>query len=79
MNKLSFLLLLLFGVSGNAQAQAPRRFAFQAKNYDVTAALNPADDSVWVVTKSGVTIKHTKYHVDRAGFTAQVKNYCTWL
>ena len=44
-----------------------------------SAALNPADDSVWVVTKSGVTIKHTKYHVDRARFTAQMKNYCTWL
>lgn len=44
-----------------------------------SAALNSAEDSVWVVTKSGVTIKHTKYHVDRAGFIAQMKTYCTWL
>ena len=44
-----------------------------------SAALNSAEDCVWVVTKSGVTIKHTKYHVDRAGFIAQMKTYCTWL
>jgi hypothetical protein len=44
-----------------------------------SAAPNPADGSVWVVTKSGVTIKHTQYHVDRAGFAAQVKKHCVWL
>lgn len=44
-----------------------------------SAALAPAEDSVWVVTKLGVTIKHTKYHVDRAGFVAQMKTHCMWL
>jgi len=44
-----------------------------------SAALAPDEDSVWVVTKLGVTIKHTKYHVDRAGFITQMKTYCTWL
>jgi hypothetical protein len=44
-----------------------------------SAAPNQAEDSVWVVTKSGVTIKHTKYHVDRAGFIGQMKAYCTWM
>ena len=44
-----------------------------------SAAFNPSDESVSIVSKSGVTIKHAKYHVDRAGFIAQVKSYCRWL
>ena len=40
---------------------------------------DPAEDSVCVVTKSGITIKHTKYYADRAGFIAQVKTYRIWL
>ena len=44
-----------------------------------SSALATAADSVWVVTKLGATIKHTKYHVDRAGFVAQMKAHCVWL
>ena len=44
-----------------------------------SAALNPVEESICVVTKSGATIKHTKYHVDRAGFIAQMKTYSTYL
>ena len=44
-----------------------------------SSAVAPGEDSVWVVAKSGTTIKHTKYHVDRAGFIAQMKTYCRWL
>lgn len=44
-----------------------------------SATLNPVEDSICVVTKSGATIKHTKYHVDRAGFIAQMKTYSTYL
>jgi hypothetical protein len=44
-----------------------------------SSAVAPDEDSVWVVVKSGATIKHTKYHVDRAGFIAQIKTYCRWL
>jgi len=44
-----------------------------------SAALDPAENSVCVVTKSGITIKHTMFHADRAGFIAQVKNYGIWL
>ena len=44
-----------------------------------SSAVAPDEDSVWVVAKSGTTIKHTKYHVDRAGFVAQMKTYCKWL
>jgi hypothetical protein len=47
---------------------------------DVASSAVAADEnSVWVVAKSGTTIKHTKYHVDRAGFVAQIKTYCRWL
>ena len=44
-----------------------------------SSAAAPDEDSVWVVAKSGATIKHTKYHVDRAGFIAQIKSHCRWL
>jgi hypothetical protein len=44
-----------------------------------SAMVSPSDDSVSVVSKSGVTIKHSRYHVDRAGFILQVKNYCIWV
>ena len=44
-----------------------------------SAALVPSEDSVWVVSKSGATIKHTKYHVDRAGFITQMKTKGMWL
>ena len=44
-----------------------------------SSAAAPDEDSVWVVARSGTTIKHTKYHVDRAGFIAQMKTYCRWL
>jgi hypothetical protein len=47
---------------------------------DVASSAVAADEeSVWVVAKSGTTIKHTKYHVDRAGFITQIKTYCRWL
>jgi hypothetical protein len=53
-----------------------RRFAWR----DVaSAAPNLADDSIDLVTNSGITIRHTKYHVDRAAFVAQVKAHCRWL
>jgi hypothetical protein len=55
-----------------------RKRVFQWQDV-ASAALDPAEDSVCVVTKSGITIKHTKYHADRAGFIAQVKTYCIWL
>jgi hypothetical protein len=44
-----------------------------------SAAPSPSDDSVAVVSKSGATIKHTKYHVDRTGFITQIKARCLWL
>jgi hypothetical protein len=44
-----------------------------------SATVDPSDDSVSIVSKSGVTIKHSKYHVDRDGFIAQVKTNCRWL
>ena len=44
-----------------------------------SAALNPVEDSVTVVSKGGTTIKHTKYHVDRVSFIAQMKAHCLWL
>jgi hypothetical protein len=44
-----------------------------------SSAVAADDDSVWVVAKSGTTIKHTKYHVDRARFIAQIKTYGRWL
>ena len=44
-----------------------------------SATLDPTENSVWVVTKSGATIKHTMYHIDRAGFIAQLKTYCLYL
>jgi hypothetical protein len=48
-------------------------------NEVASAAVASDEDSVWVVAKSGKTIKHTKYHVDRAGFIAQMKTYTSWL
>ena len=44
-----------------------------------SSAVAPDEDSVWVVAKSGATIKHTTYHVDRAGFISQMKTYGRWL
>jgi len=44
-----------------------------------SSAAAPDENSVWVVAKSGTTIKHTAYHVDRAGFITQIKTYCRWL
>ena len=44
-----------------------------------SAAPAPTEDSVWIVSKLGVTIKHTKYHVDRTGFIAQMKSHSKWL
>jgi hypothetical protein len=44
-----------------------------------SSALASDEDSVWVVAKSGATIKHTTYHVDRAGFISQMKTYTRWL
>jgi hypothetical protein len=47
---------------------------------DIASSAVAADeDSVWVVARSGTTIKHTKYHVDRAGFVTQIKTHCRWL
>jgi hypothetical protein len=39
----------------------------------------PDEDSVWVVAKSGATIKHTTYHLDREGFISEMKTYSRWL
>jgi len=44
-----------------------------------SAALAHDEESVWVVSKLGVTIKHTKYHVDRTDFVAQMKSHGKWL
>jgi hypothetical protein len=55
-----------------------RKKAFLWKDI-ASATVAPDEDSVWVVARSGTTIKHTKYHVDRAGFIAQMKTYCRWL
>lgn len=44
-----------------------------------SATLDPSDDSVSIVSKSGATIKHSRYHVDREGFIVQLKSYCQWL
>jgi hypothetical protein len=44
-----------------------------------SSSLLPDENSVWVVAKSGATIKHTSYHVDRAGFISQLKTYSRWL
>jgi hypothetical protein len=44
-----------------------------------SAMANASEDSIWIVSKSGVTIKHSKYHVDRNGLIAQLKKYCNWL
>jgi len=33
-----------------------------------SATADAAEDSVWIVSKSGITIKHSRYHVDRNGF-----------
>jgi hypothetical protein len=44
-----------------------------------SSTVMPDEDSVWVVANSGAIIKHTKYHVDRAGFISQMKTHCRWL
>jgi hypothetical protein len=44
-----------------------------------SSAVAPDEDSVWVVAKSGSTIKHTTYHLDRAGFISEMKTYSRWL
>jgi hypothetical protein len=44
-----------------------------------SAMTNSSEDSVWVVSKSGALMKHSKYHVDRNGFIAQMKRYCKWI
>ena len=44
-----------------------------------SSSVAPEEDSVWVVAKSGATIKHTTYHIDRAGFVSQMKTYSRWL
>jgi len=44
-----------------------------------SATADPSDDSISIVSKSGATIKHSKCHVDRPGFVAQIKTYCRWL
>jgi hypothetical protein len=47
---------------------------------EITSATHtPADDCVSIVSNSGYTIKHSKYHVDRTGFIAEVKTRCRWL
>lgn len=43
------------------------------------ATADPADNSVEVVSKSGVSIRHTKYHVDRRDFLAEIRNRCRFL
>src|SRR5262249_25876260 len=40
------------------------------------ATADPTDNSVEVVSKSGFKIKHTKYHVDRQDFVAELRNRC---
>jgi hypothetical protein len=40
---------------------------------------DPTDNSVAVVSKCGLKIRHTKYHVDRADFVAEIKNRCRLL
>lgn len=44
-----------------------------------SAMTNSSEDSVWVISDSSATIKHSKYHVDRSGFIAQMKRYCKWI
>jgi hypothetical protein len=44
-----------------------------------SSAVAPDEDSVWVVAKSGAAIKHTTYHLDRAGFISEMKTYSRWL
>lgn len=43
------------------------------------ATSDPTDNSVEVVAKSGFKIRHTKYHVDRGDFLAELKNHCRIL
>jgi hypothetical protein len=44
-----------------------------------SATHTASDDCVSIVSNSGYTIKHSKYHVDRIGFIAEVKTHCRWL
>jgi hypothetical protein len=55
-----------------------RKRAFQWKEI-ASAALDPSENSVRVVTVSGTTVKHTTYHVDRNGFIDQMTTYGKWL
>jgi hypothetical protein len=49
--------------------------AFRWEDVDY-ATVDPSDDSVDVVSKGGLRIKHTRYHVDRRGFIREVTNRC---
>jgi hypothetical protein len=40
------------------------------------ATADPTDNSVEVVSKYGFKIRHTKYHVGRSDFLAEIKNRC---
>lgn len=40
------------------------------------ATTDPSDNSVRVVAKSGFTIQHTRYHIDRQTFLATLKSRC---
>lgn len=43
---------------------------------DVAYAGGDVDNSVTIRSKDDRVIQHTQYHVDRAGFTAALKEYC---
>jgi hypothetical protein len=72
--------MMIIGVDGIYEKKwlGLREKAFLWKDI-ASSAVAPDEDSVWVVARSGTTIKHTKYHVDRAGFIAQIKTHCRWL
>jgi hypothetical protein len=43
---------------------------------DVDYTINdPTDDSIEIVSKAGLKIKHTKYHVDKSGFLREIRKY----
>jgi hypothetical protein len=55
-----------------------RKRVFQWKEI-ASAALDPSENSVCVVTASGAMVKHSMYHVDRSGFVDQMTTYGKWL
>ncbi len=57
----------------------PKTFLWKDVASSAEAPDEEDEDSVWVVAKSGATIKHTTYHVDRAGFISQIKTYVELL